>query len=372
MNRTRLLYRAIFGVSLLAFGIAFVVAVVGGDLRWAVAAVAVGLGGALASSHLRLRMTLAGARRHTAALGALHRLSTQALAKPAPAADTSGPALAELAAQVKSLQDGIASLRARAYDAESAAIDAEHAALSVRDAVAKAFEHERGSRRYVLGRIDRLSSLVEQLPSAAGEYASLRSLLADPALPMPQLGGWALTSRVVDAVAREVLGVDHPATVVELGSGGSSTWIGLALRANPNGGRAFSLDHLPQYAEGTRRSLLAHGLQDTVQVLDAPLQPVRLGDEEFDWYSLDVLPDSLPPVDVLLVDGPPTVDNPMTRYPAMPLLRDRLAPGAAVILDDTVRKEEQQIVDRWLAENPGLTREADLGKAVLLRWNPLR
>ena len=44
-------------------------------------------------------------------------------------------------------------------------------------------------------------------------------------------------------------------------------------------------------------------------------------------------------IDLLLVDGPPAyaVGHGLARYPALPVLRDRLAPGATVVLDDVER-----------------------------------
>jgi hypothetical protein len=39
-------------------------------------------------------------------------------------------------------------------------------------------------------------------------------------------------------------------------------------------------------------------------------------------------------------------------YPALPLLRDRLAPGCLVVLDDAQREGERWVIERWRAEFP--------------------
>ena len=53
-------------------------------------------------------------------------------------------------------------------------------------------------------------------------------------------------------------------------------------------------------------------------------------------------------IDLLVVDGPPAfaAGHGMSRYPALPVLRERLASGATVVLDDIERPGEQEVVER--------------------------
>ena len=55
---------------------------------------------------------------------------------------------------------------------------------------------------------------------------------------------------------------------------------------------------------------------------------------------------------MLVIDGPPQAAGTQARYPAGPLLFPRLAPGAAVYLDDAARSDEQAILRRWRSEFP--------------------
>jgi hypothetical protein len=83
---------------------------------------------------------------------------------------------------------------------------------------------------------------------------------------------------------------------------------------------------------------------------------------------LDALVD-LPEIDLLLVDGPPGSAGTQARYPALPVLSDRLADGAIVVLDDFSRADETTIVERWCAEIPGLARSfAILGDQAILTY----
>ena len=76
------------------------------------------------------------------------------------------------------------------------------------------------------------------------------------------------------------------------------------------------------------------------------------------WYDEAALADGLrealqgDPIDLLVVDGPPAhaVGHGLARYPALPALEDRLAPGATVVLDDAERPGEQEVLRRWERE----------------------
>jgi predicted O-methyltransferase YrrM len=117
-------------------------------------------------------------------------------------------------------------------------------------------------------------------------------------------------------------------------------------------GRLVALEHAPEYARATRVEIAAYGLEDYATVLDAPLVDHVIEDEKWSWYELG--PDVPGEVDLLLVDGPPGTTVALARYPALPLLRDRLAPGAVVLLDDGDRDDERKIVQRWKAELGGV------------------
>jgi predicted O-methyltransferase YrrM len=145
--------------------------------------------------------------------------------------------------------------------------------------------------------------------------------------------------------------------VVELGSGTSTVWLAYALEQT--GGRIVSLDHDPHYAQNTREMLRAHGLDQVAEVRDAPLAPITVREADFRWYDTGALSD-LNDIDLLLVDGPPGSIGPLSRYPALSVLRPRLAAGATVVLDDLSREDEQETLRRWVYEDCTLTVEATL------------
>lgn len=193
-------------------------------------------------------------------------------------------------------------------------------------------------------------------PAVENVYPRVEALLGlhsalRPQQPLPPLGGWAVSP---DFMARAVAIVltRQPATIVECGSGTSTVYLGLALR-KVGSGRVVALEHKEQFAEATRAQLAEHGLTDVATVHHAPLRPVTIEGTEWLWYDLTAL-EGVGTCEMLLVDGPPRTVQDLARYPALPLLRTRLAPGSPIVLDDYRRKGERRTVRRWMAEDPGL------------------
>jgi hypothetical protein len=128
------------------------------------------------------------------------------------------------------------------------------------------------------------------------------------------------------------------------------------------------LEHDPHYAAQTRRELESRGLTAWARVVDAPLTDVDLDGEVWRWYEPKAIPHA--EIEVLLVDGPPGATGPQARYPALPILADRLAKQAVMVLDDADRPDERAIASRWAAEFGEFEQEHlqhDRGTTVLRR-----
>ncbi len=173
-------------------------------------------------------------------------------------------------------------------------------------------------------------------------------------LPLPIGGGWALTGDSAALLAREAL-VRQPETILELGSGVSTLVLGQILKRNGRG-RLLSVDHDPMWANQTRSYVAYLGLQDIVSVVDAPLKSLKAGNQSIEWYDIPKGSlDDLGSIDLLLVDGPPQAKNnpAQARYPAFPMLRERLSPHALIFVDDVNRETESRMIEKWKAEDPG-------------------
>lgn len=207
-------------------------------------------------------------------------------------------------------------------------------------------KHEKQDYR----QLEALFSLFQVLPEGAA---------------LPPMRGWAASPDFALLVATR-LAEHRPERVLECGSGVSTIVAGLTLRRNGRG-TLVSLEHDEAWAERTRAMVRRQGLEDVVRVVHAPLASWSVGEEEERWYGTEGLsPDDR--FDAVIVDGPP--EPPADRHPVLPVLRDRLSPGAVVLVDDAGRAAGSRDLRRWSEEVPGLAIEhveTEEGAAVL-RW----
>jgi predicted O-methyltransferase YrrM len=169
-------------------------------------------------------------------------------------------------------------------------------------------------------------------------------------LPMPRPGTWAASEDLLLWLAGYVL-ERKPKLVVDLGSGQSSVWMAGAMRTAGYDGRVIGVDHDEQYAEATRELARRQGVEPWLSVLHAPLLAQHVEGRDVTWYDLSVL-SGLSSIDLLCIDGPPGQGVAQARWAALPALRDRLSARPTIVLDDMIRRDEQEIADDWLGRYP--------------------
>ena len=170
--------------------------------------------------------------------------------------------------------------------------------------------------------------------------------------PLPYTPDWSAAPDFIALIVEHALQA-KPEIIVECSSG--LTTLVLARCCQLNGrGRVISLENGEEYAEKTRQQLKEFRLEDYAQVLFAPLQKVNL-DRDYDWYSLEMLPEVS--IDMLVLDGPPGFIQKNSRYPALPLMFDKFSEQATVFLDDAAREDEKELVAQWQVEFSGVEHE---------------
>ncbi|MFO7893820.1 MAG: class I SAM-dependent methyltransferase [Longimicrobiales bacterium] len=156
---------------------------------------------------------------------------------------------------------------------------------------------------------------------------------------------WAMDAVFAENLVQQVN--ERPGRIVELGSGHSSVLIAQRL-GHLGAGHLTAVDHLEEFADRTRGWIEDRGLGEVATVVHAPIAEHEIDGEVYPWYSMEVLEARLPEIiDLLVVDGPPGKIGKDARWPAVPLLKDRLAPGAVVLLDDGDRADETRIAYSW-------------------------
>jgi hypothetical protein len=147
--------------------------------------------------------------------------------------------------------------------------------------------------------------------------------------------GAALLNAVLDWLPKST------GTIAECGSGISTLLLASAGKAS--GREVFSFEHDPAWAAKLKNAI-PDRLRSSVDLCVTPIR--SYGD--FDWYSLEGV---TPPTDIgfVLCDGPPGKTR-GGRYGLGPVLRPYLARGCIVLLDDTQRSSEHEVVLRWCEE----------------------
>jgi predicted O-methyltransferase YrrM len=146
--------------------------------------------------------------------------------------------------------------------------------------------------------------------------------------------------------------------VVELGSGLSTVLLARLLAQRGGAFALVAVEHDAGWARWVREQLEREGIGEHVTVIDAPLTARAVAPDGLLWYDEAALAAGLDgalgagAIDLLVVDGPPAyaAGQGLGRYPALPALRGRLAPGATVVLDDVERPGEQDVLHRWESE----------------------
>ena len=113
-----------------------------------------------------------------------------------------------------------------------------------------------------LGRLRRevysVNVSVQRTPSATTELGRVYRRLVRHDHPMPELGGWAMTSATLVWVVDQIAS-GHVSTILECGSGSSTVWFALALEQRGTAGRIMSLESSAEYADQTRARLAELG-----------------------------------------------------------------------------------------------------------------
>jgi predicted O-methyltransferase YrrM len=182
------------------------------------------------------------------------------------------------------------------------------------------------------------------------------------------LSGWAADPLLIHNAVRLLVDL-RPGLVVECGSGTSTVVMARCIQELGNG-RIISLDHDPDYARRTTELLRLNGLDDMATVITAPLSDREVNGQLLRWYGQEYEPQLDKPIDMLVVDGPPGSSGPLARYPAVPLLRSRLAPECWILLDDGDRPDEQAIARLWAQELHATLSYLDGGRGGWLLRRP--
>ncbi len=151
--------------------------------------------------------------------------------------------------------------------------------------------------------------------------------------------GWSASDEYLLSCLQFALASHGP--ILECGSG--LTTILLGIIAQKTGNIVWTLEHNQVWYERVNKYIKKFKIH-SVRLCFSPLKD--FGD--FCWYSvpLDLIPDKF---SMVVCDGPPGRTR-GGRYGLLPIMKQRLKPGATILLDDAEREQEKAIAIRWADE----------------------
>ena len=183
-------------------------------------------------------------------------------------------------------------------------------------------------------------------------YQSLeKSLAFDQPLPVTET--WSAAPDFLTLISDYCL-QHKPEVIVECSSGTSSIVLSQCCRINQSG-HVYSLENGDEFFRKTGAQLNDFSLSEYCDVIHAPLKQIVLDEGDFQWYDVTGLTEKK--IDMLVIDGPPGFLQKHSRYPALPVLSDRMAEHCIVFLDDAARDDEQELVSIWLNSHPEFSYE---------------
>ena len=159
---------------------------------------------------------------------------------------------------------------------------------------------------------------------------------------LPSTRGYAASPDYLYKI-KETIEENKPNLILEAGSG-VSTLITAYCLEKIGKGKIISLDHNEKYANQTRDELKKHNLCKYADIIYAPLKKYDLiKNKSLSWYDIDNC-EIKENIDLFVIDGPPvnTKSSKLPRYPAIPLMLDKMKVGTTIILDDARRENEQK------------------------------
>ena len=178
---------------------------------------------------------------------------------------------------------------------------------------------------------------------------------------------WSISPDFGYLVTRNILD-EKPDTVIEFGSGLTTLLVGLALKKNGTG-KIVSIDQDEKYFDKTKRLISKFRLEDYVDLKLCSIETIHLHGKQRKWYATQFL-DKIDTVQMIIVDGPPGSIQDKARYPALPVLYDKIDKHFICFVDDYNRTAEEQMVDDWMNMYPDISLEkinTETGAALIRR-----
>ncbi|HLV40377.1 class I SAM-dependent methyltransferase [Xanthomarina sp.] len=213
-----------------------------------------------------------------------------------------------------------------------------------------AFNIKKKLQVYIKDRITEIGKNQQQTQQVVLDYAQISRLFPEPNF-IPYTA-WSISPSVILHVLNDIV-INKRLNIIEFGAGASTLYIAQLIKTLKLPTKLYSVESDQEWLTKMQNDILRFDLTDIVTFIYAPLTAVveglGLGEQKL-WYDSEKITDDLPneqEFDLVIVDGPFGGGTPYARYSAIPFIKDRLSEEYGVFLDDTQRKDEQEITGLW-------------------------
>lgn len=170
------------------------------------------------------------------------------------------------------------------------------------------------------------------------------------------LTGMSLRPYALAFMLNEIV-INKRESIIEFGTGISTVLIARLIKLNNLSAKLVTVDENESWQTMIKEILIKEKIEDCVQFIQTSLIKNRSVDSitTNHWYNEAEIENQIPvnlKFDMVVVDGPTAHDESiaLSRYFAMPFLRNKLRDSNVVFLDDCVRKGETRILKLWTEE----------------------
>jgi predicted O-methyltransferase YrrM len=141
-------------------------------------------------------------------------------------------------------------------------------------------------------------------------------------------------------------------SIIEFGSGLSTLFMALVVKRFSLPTKIITIESETAWVDRIEKKIYEMDLSSIITVVPATIIPMPSLGKENNWYDLNHLPSSIlnsSPFDMVVIDGPPAYNEniSLSRFMALPFIKNLLCDKYSIFLDDADRKGEKTVMSMW-------------------------
>ena len=157
----------------------------------------------------------------------------------------------------------------------------------------------------------------------------------------PKFTRYSMPPEIIIEIFKKI-STNKPKVIVEYGSGSSTILIDTFLDLENLSSSYYSIEHDKTFYNKVSTKVK----RAQTRLVFSPIMEYKIFNKAWKWYSMEWVR-KIEKIDLLIIDGLPHYIQKHARYPALPLSVNKLDQNSIIMLDDTHREEEREILELW-------------------------